>query len=36
VSSYALARTFGLLHKAELRDELAASRAWPEPPAPRP
>jgi hypothetical protein len=35
VSSYALARTFGLLHKAELRDELTQSRAWPvEPPAP--
>jgi hypothetical protein len=37
VSSFALARTFGLLHKAELRDELASSRAWPDqPPAPRP
>lgn len=37
VSSYALARTFGLLHKAELRDELTHSRAWPDqPPAPRP
>jgi hypothetical protein len=29
VSSYALARTFGLLHKAELRDELSSSRSWP-------
>jgi hypothetical protein len=32
VASFFLARTFGMLHKFELRDELAASRSWPDSP----
>jgi hypothetical protein len=33
VASYFLARTFGLLHKSQLRDDLMASRVWPDGPA---
>jgi hypothetical protein len=32
VASYFLARTFGLLHKSQVRDDLLASRSWPDAP----